>query len=90
MANANMLEMVNIELCMVDDMIKQLEHIYNKYMSIHKSLELSGVSKINQRTLEDILITNDEIKRKLTQLLASRDGTQEKIIEELKALKEDK
>ena len=51
------------------------------------------VKKIN--SIEDncwinlIKPTNDEIKRKLMQLVSARDGVQDKIIEELKIMKEE-
>lgn len=89
MAKANMLDMVNIELCMVEEMQKQLKEIHEKYESIHKTLEMSGIANANYKTLEDILITNNEIKKKLTHMLASRNGVQEKLIEEIKVLKEE-
>ena len=88
MAKANMLDMVNIELCMVEELQKQLKEIHEKYVSMHKTLEMSGVANANYKTLEDILITNNEIKKKLTHMLASRNGVQEKLIEEIKVLKE--
>ena len=89
MANRNMLEMVNVELCMIDDLKTQLGYIHDKYISIHKALEKNGLDKLDKKSLEDMLITNDEIKRKLMQLVSARDGVQDKIIEELKIMKEE-
>ena len=90
MASINMLEMVNVELCMIDDMRTQLEYVAAHYEAIHKTLEAKGTSEMDIKSLEDVLITNDEIKRKLMQLVSAREGGQDRIIDELKQLKEEK
>jgi len=83
----NIKELMNVEVCMIEELQKQLASINSDYMSMYKAIEGVGTGQATKSTLEDILITNDKIKRKLMSMLASRDGVQDKIIEKLKQLR---
>lgn len=83
----NIKDIMNVEICMIEELQKQLSGIHSDYMSMYKSIEGVGTGQATKSTLEDILITNDKIKRKLISMLASRDGVQSKIIEHLKQIR---
>lgn len=76
-------EVLNIEISMLDKLISELSELKDKYKEIYESSDrLTGELSLKFK-LEDLLLANDNIKRKLLEIMSSRDAWQDRIVKEL-------
>lgn len=76
-------EVLNIEICMIDNLIEELTELKKSYKGIYDASDRTTGDLNLKFKLEDLLLANDEIKRKLLTITATRDAWQEKIVQEL-------
>lgn len=76
-------EVLNIEICMIDNLIEELTELKKSYKGIYDASDRTTGDLNLKFKLEDLLLANDEIKRKLLNIMASRDAWQERFVKEL-------
>ncbi len=76
-------EVLNIEICMIDNLIDELTELKKSYKGIYDASDRTTGDLNLKFKLEDLLLANDEIKRKLLNIMASRDAWQERFVKEL-------
>lgn len=76
-------EVLNIEISMLDKLISEMSELKEKYKEIYEASDrLTGELSLKFK-LEDLLLANDNIKRKLLEIMSSRDAWQDRIVKEL-------
>lgn len=76
-------EILNIEICMLDKLIGELESLKKEYKEVYDATDRMLGKNSKEFKLEDLLLANDKIKQQMLNILASRDALQKRIIKEL-------
>jgi len=84
MNNSKTFEILNIEICMIDSLITELCQLKKDYKELYDASErLFRPDTSRKFKVEDLLLVNDEIRRKILNILASRESYQETLVGEL-------